>query len=994
MRISLLTLLSVLFVNVMAQQPHKEMGYDSQNNMLTTVAFGHGNAVDKIIYSGKDQTSIKVNSYGFPTEMVNSKATVGLQYAGTRSVTITQTVNGETKKSNIALDSEKVLGFREEYKKFNQDPSVAGKIDDFLSKGGAKIISRIIDLVTGDVKNAISICFDEALTAAKQTENPIIPVSTLEQLKTMTNIPSVSDFVLDGYNELTESIADFFYKRMMEKYDAQKKSNLEKNEKRVELAKVLLEEGHTIEELNELINGEPDTGKKEKDSQLTIKPAEKKNEINKNDISRPGQPKDNGQGSGSASQRKQGSLETTYFYFDNPDGTIESYPEYCYPDLKARMMSISSSKYATAAKTDNLDGVLKQYENILNIFFGRQTRTTVFVFDGQESAEAAMMTTMLYSTSILGLWAALEDGMREKFSNELTKANIAHTTSATWKDAIKQGKPEELMFNGHEGGRIVNKIDLSNSWLSLMAGANIEIVLDNYFYYDEQYDKLVGVVFYYSNISNPKDKYEAAAYSAVKAISGFMGYADPTTSNTTLASMFEHRDMIDYFKKHFHLKSNKEKEKEKEKEKCIAKFVGTPQKPALDLCGDTICIGIECLIFQEKEKGGGGKPEQSEEDNNRRDMVIDDPQPPVRTPQPPTEDPVQPIDDEEGNDDGMTDVPRSKSKFAVIGQLNHPNIEKPFAENDKYVYFMQATYEDNAVLAVDKVTGELTEVVPGKRKGNRPSIISIGAHGDDLYLDVENRGVVRYNGKDVETSEFIHEIDRGFLDDFKKIVISPNGRYMAYAGQNCRSYVIDLKEGNRLVKNFHDGFEDFLVTDDGDFFGINNFRVLVYRNNGNTDGDATSAAEIRGLLQDNPIAIRQIGSDIYIAGGKKVMKTDAKAFTWTETARLDGNDLKLYDGALATNGTGFAYISDTALNRFAFFNVDNNRPTLKKNLATGINVGRKLPLTVETTNNVYIDSLGNIWMTEGSGAGFVVVYNPKGIAQLKSLAGKFIRQKE
>jgi len=992
MRISFLTLLSVLFVNVMAQQPHREMGYDSQSNILTTVAFGYGNSVDKIIFSGNDQTSIKVNNYGFPTEMVNSKATVGFQYAGTRSVTLTQTVNGETKKSTIALDSEEVLGFRDEYKKFNQDPSAIAKIDDFLSKGGAKIIGRIIDLVTGDYKNAINICFDEALSAAKQAQNPIIPVSTLEQLKNMTNIPSVSDFVLDGYNELTESIADFFYKRMMEKYNAQKKSNSEKNEKRVELAKVLLEEGHTVEELNELINGKQEP--RQNIAQQTSTPSVEKKQTgqdnqDKNKKQTSNQTGNNGQTTGKTIPKKTGSLETTYFYFDNPDGTIESYPEYCYPDLKAHMMSISSSKYATAAKTDNLDGALKQYENILNIFFGRQTRTTVFVFDGQESAEAAMMTTMLYSTSILGLWAALEDGMREKFSNELTKANIAHTTSATWKDAIKQGKPEELMFNGHEGGRIVNKIDLSNSWLSLMAGANIEIVLDNYFYYDEQYDKLVGVVFYYSNISNPKDKYEAAAYSAVKAISGFMGYADPTTSNTTLASMFEHRDMIDYFKKHFHLKSNKEKEKEK----CIAKFVGTPQKPALDLCGDTVCIGIECLIFQEKDKGGGGKPEQSEEGNNRRDMVIDDPQPPVRTPQPPTEDPVQPIDDEEGNDDGMTDVPRSKSKFAVIGQLNHASIGKPFAENDKYVYFMQDTYEDNAVLAVDKMTGELSEVVPGKRKGDRPSIISIGAHGKDLYLDVEDRGVVRYNGEDVKTSEVIHEIDRGFMDDFKKIAISPNGRYLAYAGQNCHGYVFDLKEGNKLVKNFHDAFVDFLVTDDGDFFGINNFRVLVYRNNGNTDGDATNFAEINALLKDNPIAIRQIGGDIYIAGGKRVMKTNAKTFNWTEAASLAGNGLKLYDGALADNGKGFAYMSDNDLNRFTLFDVKNNRPTLMKKLETNINVGRKLPLTVETADNIYFDSFGNIWMVESSGAGFIVVYNPKGINRLRSLAGRFIQQK-
>ena len=989
MRTTLLTLLSFFFLSTQAQQPHRELGYDKTNNLLTTIAFGYGNTVDKIIYSGRDQTLIKVNSYGFPSEMVNSVATVGFQYAGTRSVTVTQTVNGQTKKSDIALDSDKVLSYREEYKKFNQNPSGIAKIDDFLSKGGAKLIGRAVDLVTRDVKNGIGICFDEALNAAKQTQNPIIPVSTLEELSRLTNIPSLGDLVSDGYNELTENIADFFYKRAMDKYNAQKEANRTQNEARLELANVLLAEGHSPEEVSQLLRHTPATGQNSGQEAATPSHQGADSGRNRQDVSGgldvgSGQATapvgNSGPSAAGIPTRKQGSLETAYFYFDNPDGTIESFPEYTYPALRSRMLSISSSRYATPVKTGQLDGGLKQYEHLLNLFFGRQTRTTVFVFDGQESAQAAMMTTMLYSSSILGLWAALEEGMREKFSRELTKANIPHTTSATWKDAIKQGKPEELMFNGHEGGRIVNKIDLSNSWLSLMAGANIEIVLDNYFYYDQDYDKLVGVVFCYSNISNPKGKYEAAAQSAVKAISSFMGYADPTTGNTTLASMFEHRDMIDYFKQHFHLK----KPSPPGNEKCVATFVGTPQDPAIELCGDTVCISIQCLISQDDDTGTGGQQPPTEA-----------PEPPVYISDPPIGEPNPPVIGQEPPTEELAGAPttHSSSKYAVIGQLNHASIEKPFAENDKYIYFMQASYEDNAVLAIDKSSGQLSEVVPGKRKADRPAIISIGAHGNDLYLDVEGRGVVRYNGKDVQTSELIHTIDRGFMDSFKKIVLSPNGRFLAYAGQNCHGYVFDLKEGNKLVKAFHDGFEDFLVTDDGDFFGVNNFRVLVYRNNGNTDGDATNVAEIGELLQDHPIAICQIGADIYIAGGRKVMKTDAKTFKWAETASLAGNGLKLYDGALAGSGTGFAYISDGNLNRFARFNVAGNAPTLMKKLSTGINVGRKLPLTVETASNIYIDSMDNVWMVESSGAGFVVVHNPRGIAGLKSLAGKFVQQK-
>ena len=37
----------------------------------------------------------------------------------------------------------------------------------------------------------------------------------------------------------------------------------------------------------------------------------------------------------SAMQASQQRLETDYFWFDNPDGTIENYPEYIDPMIKA-----------------------------------------------------------------------------------------------------------------------------------------------------------------------------------------------------------------------------------------------------------------------------------------------------------------------------------------------------------------------------------------------------------------------------------------------------------------------------------------------------------------------------------------------------------------------------------------------------------------------------------------------------------------------------------
>ncbi len=657
-------------------------------------------------------------------------------------------------------------------------------------------------------------------------------------------------------------------------------------------------------------------------------------------------------------------LETPYFYFDNPDGTIEAFPEYRYKDLAERMMSISSSKYAMPVKSLP-EGNLKKHENIFNIFFGRQTRTTVFVFDGQESAKAAMMTTTIYSSTILGLWAAADEAMREQVKNAFEEANMKGTITRTAKDGVKMGQPEELMFNGHEGGHIVNRMDMSHTWLSIFAGVNLDIVFDMYFYYDEAYDKTVGVLFTYSETKEP----EGRSGALVKAIGSAIGYAANDSGENPLANMFERRDMIEFFKQHFHLKKTA---------KCPTAFVGTAKEPKLDLCGDTIEIKITEIF---------GTP--PEEPGDSLIHVTKGPDPPIiRIIDPGPPNPPNPPEKPTGG-------PRSAKKFGVIAQgFSHEIIDQPFVENDQYVYFMQPPYNDNAVLAVDKQTGELREAVPGKRKADRPGIISIGAHGKDLYLDVEGRGIVRYDGKDVTTSKIIGEVDRGFMDNYKKIVLSPNGRYLAYSGQNCHSYVYDLLEGNKLIKSFHDGFEDFLVTDDGDFFGVNNFRALVYRNNGNTDGDATNATDMSDLLKDHPATIRQLGDDIWLVGGSKVTKTAAKEFQWTETTTLTSGT-KLQDGALAADASGFAYIGyDSAGNRFAEFTATGKTPVLTKKLATGINVERREPLTVEVAKNIFIDSNQNIWMIENTGTGFVVVYNPKGIVGLTALAGKFIKQKK
>ena len=107
----------------------------------------------------------------------------------------------------------------------------------------------------------------------------------------------------------------------------------------------------------------------------------------------------------SAMQASQQRLETDYFWFDNPDGTIENYPEYIDPMIKGWAMSISSSKYAPGLKYEPTG----LYKDVINFMFGRQTRTTVFVLDTHGMDDAGKTATANLVSGLMQSVPPLED---------------------------------------------------------------------------------------------------------------------------------------------------------------------------------------------------------------------------------------------------------------------------------------------------------------------------------------------------------------------------------------------------------------------------------------------------------------------------------------------------------------------------------------------------------------------------------------------------------
>ena len=114
-------------------------------------------------------------------------------------------------------------------------------------------------------------CFEEALKAAKNTKNPIIPIDCLEALAEATKSHESAgdeikgqavDYIFENYQEWRDAWSDLVYKGMMEIDKRLQAENKKKNKDKVELASKLLGSGVSLEEAAKIIddfynNGNP-----------------------------------------------------------------------------------------------------------------------------------------------------------------------------------------------------------------------------------------------------------------------------------------------------------------------------------------------------------------------------------------------------------------------------------------------------------------------------------------------------------------------------------------------------------------------------------------------------------------------------------------------------------------------------------------------------------------------------------------------------------------
>lgn len=671
----------------------------------------------------------------------------------------------------------------------------------------------------------------------------------------------------------------------------------------------------------------------------------------------------------SAQQAAQGNpLETKTFYFDNPDGTIEAYPQYISETYRPTALSISSSKYNAY---DNGEEPTGQYKEIIDMLFARKARATVFVLDKREPQAIVKLGTE-YAGFQAGLIAALWNEMQEKVKGQ----NLM--IFGTYKDGYSY-KAEETTFMGKEAARIMMAIDMSKSPMMVAFGAPLRFNYEQYYYYDETCDKSVGVIFQYIDMVPGEEigDVEKLYSDVINVLGEFLGNGAPARNRAQNYEKFRRVDMIDFFKQHFHLKSKEQTFIDYGQCPEGLKLVVRDGKKTFTLCGKIIS---DPPYDEDVLKGGELIPPVDGGGGEGGGGGGDDPQPRPITPPINPEPPVDP-DPIGGN---YRPAERSGYKYGVM--VLPVNGEKPFCEDERNVYILEASWNGhNAVFAVNKSTGNITEVVASMKKQPRGIIHQIGTDGKHLYLAVAGTGIVRYNGKSVASSPCVVK-DAAIGDGGKeaKIIFSPNGRYMAHVGQVCKVY--DSQNDYKLIKECDEvRFVDALLTDEGDIFKTNGWQTSVARNNGDIYECSSEERDFTDVLKGVTCCIQLVDNQVYLLAGIRIVKTETPEMRWSTQSKLEDTSLQYVTAYISPKGEAFASVTGAAgMDKSRFVQIDADGSTHVINaIRTGILNPYKQEYTTNHADRIYIDSLGNIWLL--SNGSQIIIYNPDNIMGLSTI---------
>ena len=332
-----------------------------------------------------------------------------------------------------------------------------------------------------------------------------------------------------------------------------------------------------------------------------------------------------------------------------------------------------------------------------------------------------------------------------------------------------------------------------------------------------------------------------------------------------------------------------------------------------------------------------------------------------------------------------------------------------------YIYYVE-TNDNNAVMAIDRKTGDLKTIIPGIAgiyEGARPRIYSILVCGDKLFfqfsasgISSECGGVYLYDGKSVETSHSLYASKQGTMyvgsDNYLLTYDCETENVTIWDVKKLKSvkqvrgynyeYDLDGTTPNKQNEGFmildgtiwsksSDGAKRCPITGKVSYYNINKEPYVVQETQRGTYGGTYLHIE----------KIQQAGDYIYASCKRRIYRMNLLTpGKWEEYAKMPPTINNTFDWFCAdANGNLLTRGNSNDNNNTLYWKVgsfDSPQP-IGKDIETGFTDWGYTRIW-ENLNKNFMDADGNLISHSGSN---IYIYNPNGVVGYTNVVGKIVK---
>lgn len=321
--------------------------------------------------------------------------------------------------------------------------------------------------------------------------------------------------------------------------------------------------------------------------------------------------------------------------------------------------------------------------------------------------------------------------------------------------------------------------------------------------------------------------------------------------------------------------------------------------------------------------------------------------------------------------------------------------------SDDVIYYIEKG-DNNAVMAINRQSGEVTTVIPGIAgvyEGARQRIYSVRTCAGKLLYVYDKGKVYVYDGKSVETSKFIpNSYDFCMVGRHHALLETDSGVDQLWLWDIENMKVI--AKFPRLRSFDHDfDYKPVAIDDAGNIWARYGFEFLRITPSGTkTLYDLSTASYVKNEREQhrrvNNDVVKQKGNYLYVAYGRRIYRINMLAPTgWEEYAKIPPTEDKMFDsyavdlqGNILTCGNGMSSKSNNS--EYYAIGAFNTPKALGDQIPTGIGNGKIWMNLCKTS----ADNDGNFVLMSEDGMA-IYLYNPNGLVGYNKARGTIIKLK-